>query len=389
MNDRRSCWSFICVAAGGGVRLGGEPKQFRRLNGRPLWAWSCEAPRRLWERGLVGEVVLVLPSDMEDHWPVRRTFEDLFSPMPLVTVSGGSERYLSVIAGVRAASGDMVMVHDAARPFLSEDLCLRLMEVAEKRGAAIPVVQCNDSVRSIQAGMICGTLDRSSLRLTQTPQAFERERLMAALLRGEGFKDEAEAWLEAGWDVGWVEGDRKLFKITEEWDWKVAVAMTEGLGFRCGHGYDVHPLVPGRPLVLGGVTIDGAPMGLLGHSDGDVVCHAIADALLGAAGEPDIGTLFPASDAAYRGAYSLELLRQVYLRVVELGFTLEWVDVTITAQVPKLSSWISPIKSKISSVFGGLNLVNVKVKSGENVGAVGRGECMICHSVATLRRYGF
>lgn len=388
MSIKRSSWSFVCVAAGTGSRLGGTRKQFRSLGGLPLWAWSCRTAKVLWDMGAIGEVVLVLPSDMEDHSSIRCAFEELLGSMPLVTVPGGSDRHASVLAGVGAASGDMVMVHDAARPFLSEHLCMRLMEVAEETEAAIPVIRCNDSVRYVQDGVIKGTLDRSSLLLTQTPQAFDRERLMSALLRDRGFKDEAEAWLDAGWDISWVEGDRKLFKVTEEWDWKVAVAMTGGLGFRCGHGYDVHPLVPGRPLVLGGVTIEGAPMGLLGHSDGDVVCHAIADAILGAAGEPDIGTLFPASDEAYRGAYSLELLKQVYARVVELGFTVEWVDVTIMAQVPKLSSWISPIKSKISSAFGGLNLINVKVKSGEHVGSVGRGDCVICHSVATLRCSG-
>jgi len=378
-------WSFVCVAAGSGSRLGGEPKQFRLLGGRPVWAWSAKVARQLWREGLVGDFVLVVPHSHPLE-AILEEWEGPLAPMGFSVVAGGLRRQDSVIRGIAQARGEMVLVHDAARPLVSLDLCLRLIRRAEERGSAVPLIGCHDSVRAMSDGEVVGSLDRSGLMLTQTPQAFPRLQLMEVLSQGGKFTDEAEAWLASGRRIGWVEGDRRAFKVTDQLDWEVARALVEPVEYRCGHGYDVHPLVPGRPLILGGLEIEGANLGLQGHSDADAVCHAVADAILGAAGEPDIGTLFPASDDRYKGAYSLDLLAEAYRRVVQGGFQIQWVDVTINAQVPKLSSWIPRIRSSISRALGGLKVVNVKVKSGEHVGSVGRGESIVCHAVATLRR---
>lgn len=392
-----SSWSFVVVAAGRGSRLGGLPKQLRPLGGRPLWAWSVETARTLWKEGRLRECVLVVPGDLAE----TPAFRDLPRPgegdLPLRIVPGGELRGDSVLAGLDVCTGDWVLIHDAARPFLSPALCRNLMAAAEETGAAVPVLPCADALKAVDpaTGAILGPVDRGGLRRTQTPQAFPRLPLLRVLREAGGeVLDEAQAWLDAGRPLTPVEGDPKTFKITDAWDWEVAVQMAEKTqSHRCGHGFDVHPLVPGRPLILGGVLLEGAPLGLDGHSDADVVCHAVADALLGAAGEPDIGLLFPATEERYRGADSLELLRQVVARVQGKG-EIQWVDVTLQAQIPRLKPHLERIRANLEGVFAPRDgdvfpgqdrrIVNLKVKSGESVGSVGRGECMVCHAIATL-----
>jgi 2-C-methyl-D-erythritol 4-phosphate cytidylyltransferase/2-C-methyl-D-erythritol 2,4-cyclodiphosphate synthase len=207
---------------------------------------------------------------------------------------------------------------------------------------------------------------------------------------GFSAKDEAEAWTASGGTIEAVEGDPMNFKITEGSDWSMAEALAEGAAGdrRAGHGYDVHSLVPGRPLILGGVRID-FPLGLLGHSDADVLCHAVSDALLGAAGEPDLGTLFPASDSLYAGADSGALLVRVVERVRRAGWRIVWVDATLVAQIPRLGAYVPRIRESLEGFLRGegpRRVANLKVKSGEYCGSAGRGECMICHVVATLER---
>ena len=393
-----SSWSFVLVAAGRGSRLGGIPKQFRCLEGIPLWRWSLSAARTLREEGVLEDAVLVVPPEKgsDSSGP---SWEDLtasvasLTPLPVRLARGGAARADSVIAGLRAVRGDRVLVHDAARPFLSPELCRRLMEASGSDSGAVPLLSCPDALKEVdpRTGEVLGPADRSTLRRTQTPQAFPRLPLLELLEgRGEEVLDEAQAWLEAGRSLASVEGDPRAFKITDSWDWEVAQHMAEeGTSLRCGHGFDVHPLVPGRSLVLGGVLLKDAPLGLEGHSDADVICHAVSDALLGAAGEPDIGLLFPASEERYRGADSLDLLRQVVRRVRDRGGAIRWVDVTLQAQIPRLKPHLDRIRRSLEGVLRqpgeeDRRILNLKVKSGEFVGSVGRGECMVCHAVATL-----
>ncbi|WP_455599072.1 2-C-methyl-D-erythritol 2,4-cyclodiphosphate synthase [Cloacibacillus sp.] len=376
-------WSFLIAAGGSGKRLGGEPKQFRELLGKPLWRWSWAAAEGLRRRGEIEDIVLVVPREYEAE--IRRETEDI----ELTVTCGGATRSESVVKGLMKCSGSHVLVHDGARPFITPDLCRRLMAAAEGCGT-IPLLPSVDSLKKIEDEKI-SCADRSLYFRTQTPQAFERARLIRVIEEGglEG-TDEAAAWLAAGERLAYVMGEEKNFKVTTPFDWEMACALTErAIEKRTGHGYDIHQLVEGRPLVIAGIRLEGEKFGLLGHSDADLVTHTVMDALLGAAGEPDIGTLFPASDERWRGADSVTLLHSVLALLSSKGWRVEWVDVTLNAQRPRMGHLVPRFIEKMNGELGGgeeKRLFNMKIKSAENCGSAGRGECMICHGVATISR---
>lgn len=382
-------WSLIIVAGGSGRRLGGVPKQFRLLGGRPVWRWSADVGALLLKKGMISEIVLVVPRGQGE---IRGEAFSLGGSVPVRIVEGGEERALSVLSGLRAAKGEMVLVHDAARPFLSEDMCRHLIDACTSEQGVVPLIAVTDAVKE-QDGDRMVPFDRDRLRLTQTPQAFPRQLLCRCIEEyGAGCLDEAEAWIHAGRKLTPVPGDRWNFKITDSSDWEVArIIAAEKIGgvTRTGIGFDVHPLVPGRKLVLGGVPVDDVSLGLDGHSDGDLICHSVADALLGAAGEPDIGCLFPASDPSFRGASSLGLLKEVVQRICAKGWDIVWIDVVLHAQVPRLGALVPSIVASLSEALEGRDdvpLVNLKIKSGEKIGAVGSALAMQCYAVATLVR---
>jgi len=381
------CVSFILVAAGKGTRFGGiQPKQYKPLAGRPLWRWPAETADVLFSKGLVDELILVVAP--EDQQRVSGELFDL--KVPVTLAAGGRERAASVMNGLIAARGQFVLVHDAARPLVSEGLCRKLIEEARKNGGAIPVLPVADALKRIK-GETVKSVDREGLFRAQTPQVFEREPLMAAMARfGSGAVDESEAWIAAGRPIAFVRGEGANFKVTFPEDLSLAEKILSGSAeWRSGHGFDVHPLVPGRPLVLGGVRIP-SPLGLEGHSDADCVCHAASDALLGGAGLPDIGSLFPASDPRYKDSFSLSLFREAAEMVKAEGWNVRWIDITIIAQVPRLGKLLGQMCATMEEALGrspeNLRRINIKVKSGEEVGPVGEGKCMECHAIATLSR---
>lgn len=323
-------------------------------------------------------MVLVLPSGevKKQNWT---------SPIPLVLAEGGATRPESVSNGLKAASCDYVMVHDAARPFVDRDILARLMEATSEDCGAIPVMPLSEAVKRIEGEKVM-TVNREGLYGTQTPQCFARRPLMQALQEyGAEAKDEAEAWISSCRELRPVRGKRTNFKVTWPEDFELARAVAErgAKVTRTGIGYDVHPLVPERPLILGGVEVPKSPLGLLGHSDADLLAHTVSDALLGAAGLPDIGNLFPASDETYRGADSMELLAEVVRKITEEGWTIVWIDSVIQAQVPRLNAFVPLMKERLVSVLGSPQ-VNVKVKSAEGIGDEGAGRAMTCWAVATL-----
>lgn len=368
-------WGFLIMAAGKGTRLGGLPKQFRSLGRKEVWRWSLDLARSL----KVDQIVFVAP----ENW-----IESASIPPDVLAVGGGATRARSVLNGLEACSSDWVMIHDGARPFASAELCTKLMEAVSEDAGAIPVISINDAVKHLTN---CGALevvDRSSLLATQTPQVFHRLSLLNILKDSlDGVKDEAEPWIASGRRMVTVEGERINFKITTEEDWEMAQAIVAGKGTtRTGLGFDVHPLVPGRPLILGGVVFD-SPLGLQGHSDADLVCHAISDGILGATGLPDIGRLFPASDESYRGADSYVLLQKSIDLALEKGWEVQWVDVVLHAQIPRIGGKVDAIVHKLNQAWGPeSNVINLKVKSGEGVGAVGEAHCMTCYASVTARK---
>ena len=362
-------YSFIIAAGGQGTRLGGK-KQFMSLGNRELWRWSAENAA---VTDSVREIILVIPQGetLTPEWT---------HDVPLRVVNGGSERALSVLNGLNAATCDYVMVHDAARPFASPELFRRLMDAVSDDAGVVPVLPVSDALKRIEGGEV-SCVEREGLYITQTPQVFPRMKLIEAVRKFPSAKDEAEAWFKSGHELRHVEGERMNFKVTVGDDMTIARALTERRITRTGLGWDIHRLVPERKLILGGVRIE-SPLGLLGHSDADVLTHALMDAVLGGAGLPDIGNIFPASDERFRGADSLELMREVMRLVNAEGWNVDFADAVITAQVPRLNKYRDDIIRKLSEFFP----LNIKFKSAENIDDSGRGLCITCRAVATLGR---
>ena len=239
----------------------------------------------------------------------------------------------------------------------------------------------SDALKRIDGERI-SCVDREGLYITQTPQSFPREKLIDAVKDYPHAKDEAEAWQNSGHILRYVEGERMNYKITQKEDMMIAKALTEQSIIRTGLGYDVHRLVPERRLVLGGVEIADSPLGLLGHSDADLLTHAVMDAVLGAAGLRDIGNIFPASDERFRDIDSMKLLAEVMSLVEAEGWRVEFVDAVVQAQVPRLNKYLDAVRESL----GRFCAVNVKFKSAENLDDAGAGLSMTCWACATLRK---
>ncbi len=382
----------ILAAGGLGARLGaGQPKQFLELDGRSMLERSLAV---LATHPDVHEVVVALPAAHLDPPPacVMQTW-----PCPVRAVAGGARRQDSVANAFAALSAatEVVLVHDAARPFASAALVGRMIDAAQAGGAAIPAVAATDTVKlgRLEDGRawVAATVPRQDVYLAQTPQAFTREVLAAALAEGalaDVATDEAGLVERLGGRVQLVEGESGNVKITTPSDLAAARARNhEAAGpaaMRIGSGYDLHRLVAGRPLILGGVAIP-FETGLDGHSDADIICHAVTDAVLGAAALGDIGRLFPDTDPAWQGADSIALLRRAMERVHEAGFRVGNVDVTVIAERPKLLPHVAAICANLAAALDvAPSAVSVKGKTNEKVDSMGRGESMACHAVALL-----
>jgi len=365
------------VAAGGrGIRVGAErPKQFLDIDGRSILERSVAA---LAASDRIGEIVVALPGEYVST--IAQTLQGL-STKPIVCVAGGARRQDSVANAFAKSSRDaeVIVIHDAARPFVTPDLIARSVDAALAHGAAIAAIPVRDTVK--QAGEpdrdgsrpIRATIPRDTVFLAQTPQAFRRDVLARALAQGSSIDATDEAMLveRLGLPVHVVEGDVRNVKITTPEDLAAALQTSgrlEGDGFshrlmRIGNGYDLHKLVAGRPLILAGVTIP-FELGLDGHSDADIVCHAVTDAVLGAAGAGDIGRLFPDTDPKWKGASSIALLEGAMARVQEAGYRVSNVDVTVIAQRPKLLPYLEAMRANLAAALGvDAGAVSVKGKT--------------------------
>ncbi|MDR7543943.1 MAG: 2-C-methyl-D-erythritol 4-phosphate cytidylyltransferase [Armatimonadota bacterium] len=375
----------VIAAAGAGSRLtGATPKPFIQLGGSSI----LERTLAVFEgcRAVDDVAVVVAPEFV-------RTVQAMRCRKMIAVVPGGRTRRDSVAAGLEAL-GDVgwVLVHDGVRPFVTPELIARVLEGAKATGAATAGLPVTDTLKHVAADRVTRTVDRTALWAIQTPQAFR-----AALIReahavvpdSAQVTDDAELVERIGHEVAVVVGDPLNVKITMPHDLDVArrlVEATEVPPVRVGIGYDIHRLVPDRALVLGGITIPH-PRGLAGHSDADVLTHAIMDALLGAAGERDIGHHFPPDDPAYRGASSMHLLRAVADHLGASGWAVANVDAVVIAQSPRLSPHIVAMRERLAAALSVTpGQVGIKATTGEGLDAVGRSEAIAAHAVAVLRK---
>ena len=363
----------LIVAAGASRRMG-----FDKLSARIGGMTVLERSLRAFEsHPMIDEIVLVAGKNMET---VRQLAER--SAKPCRVVAGGAERCDSVRNGLEAVCSDLVAVHDAARPYVSEDVITRALSAALECGAAAPAVPVKDTVKRAENGLVTETPARQTLFAVQTPQCFftQEYRELLKTTDAAGVTDDCSVYERAGRPVRLVEGDYANLKITTRED-----IPEEEKAMRIGHGYDVHRLVEGRKLILGGVEIP-FEKGLDGHSDADVLVHAVMDALLGAAALGDIGHLFPDTDAAYKGADSLVLLGRVSEVLREAGYAPVNIDATILCQRPQLAPHIDAMRSNIAARLGmRAEDVSVKATTEEKLGFTGSGEGIAAHAVCLIQ----
>jgi 2-C-methyl-D-erythritol 4-phosphate cytidylyltransferase/2-C-methyl-D-erythritol 2,4-cyclodiphosphate synthase len=379
----------VIVAAGQGVRAGGGmPKQFQRIGGETLLrrALSCflGAPK-------VSFVQPVIRSEDLDLVRVETAGLNVLPP-----VFGGATRQASVRAGLEALlprKPDIVLVHDAARPFASADLIARAIAAAEKTGAAIPGLPVTDTIKRVDvSGSVETTLDRASLRLVQTPQAFAFPALVAAHRRAaeqgrEDFTDDAALAEWAGMKVSVFPGEPGNTKFTTAEDFVRAEAIQAAAlaDVRTGSGLDVHAFGPGDHVTLGGIRIPHSHA-LTGHSDADVALHALTDAILGALADGDIGAHFPPSDPQWRGASSDRFLVFAVDRVRERHGRIAHLDLTIVCEAPRIGEHRDRMRANIAKLAGiGIDRVAVKATTSEKLGFTGRGEGIVAYATATVR----
>lgn len=380
----------IIVAAGRGQRAGGDiPKQYRSLAGMPAIR-SCL--RALCGHGAVDRVQPVIhPHDRDLFAAAGAGLDKLLAP-----VSGGPSRQSSVRAGLEALAAqapDLVLIHDAARPFLGSALIARAVAAARAHGAAVPAIAVADTVKAIDAnGTVSETLDRSRLRLIQTPQAFDFALIAAAHRRAaaagrDDFTDDAALAEWAGHKVSVFEGESANVKLTTNEDLARAAALSgAALGdIRTGTGFDVHAFADGDHVMLGGVRI-AHERAVTGHSDADVVLHALVDAILGALADGDIGQHFPPSDPQWRGASSDRFLAFACERVRARGGMIGNLDVTIVCELPRVSPHRDAMRARIAAIAGiAEDRVAVKATTSEQLGFAGRGEGIFAMASATVR----
>lgn len=366
----------VIVAAGASRRMGFDKLSYRLPNGQTVLEKSCTA---LAEHPAIGELILVAGANREICEQIAAA-----CPKPCTVVQGGETRADSVRNGVAAAKGELVAIHDAARPFVSRAVITAALQETAKTGAAAPAVPVKDTIKVAGTdGRVLDTPDRSTLYAVQTPQCFSRALYLQALSTVTGEKarlvtDDCSLFELAGLPVSLTEGDYENYKITTKEDLQKEKTM------RIGHGYDVHRLVEGRKLILGGVEIP-YEKGLLGHSDADVLLHAIMDAVLGAAALGDIGKHFPDTDPAYKGADSMALTRAVAELIRQHGYTIGNIDATILCQAPKLAPHIAAMRQNIATAFGvELDAISVKATTEEHLGFTGEGLGIAAHAVALL-----
>ncbi len=382
----------IIPAAGFGTRMKlDHPKQYHLLAGIPILLHTVRA---FTQNSHIDKIVVVVPGD----W-LKQT-HDLFDhhelkSLGLIIVAGGHRRQDSVRAGLQALDDgiSIVLVHDGARPLVSQDIINRCYRAAVHDGAGIAAVPVKDTLKQEdEKGRVKATIDRTSLWQAQTPQAVRKVLLEEAYRKNgdDDVTDESSLLEKAGIPVTLVEGAETNIKITRPEDLLLAEKIIDHHlqpGLRIGHGYDAHCFAENRKLVLGGITVPHSH-GLAGHSDADVLTHALCDSLLGALGEGDIGKLFPDSDEKYHGVYSILLLEQVIALAKSKGYIIGNADITLICQAPRLAPHLGKMTELLERTCKTTpGAINIKATTTEKMGFTGRKEGISCHAVVLLQSY--
>lgn len=384
--------AVVIVAAGRGERLGSEkgPKQYRMLGGKSVLQRTIECFATHPEIHIIQ--VVIHTDDRELYSQATIEHEKLLKP-----VVGGASRQASCKAGVDALSDqniEKVLIHDAARPFVSSQLISNVLKGVGGRTCTLPSVRIADTVKSTDdQGYVIETLPRETLRLAQTPQGFRFNEILAAhkqaaLNADNEFTDDAAVAEWAGMKVKLVDGNRDNFKITTIEDMSAAQERVQMLNkfadIRTGSGYDVHTLGPGDKVILCGVEIPHS-QSLQGHSDADVGLHSLTDALLGTIGAGDIGSHFPPSDSKWKGAASDQFLAHAVNLISDAGGTITNLDVTIICEAPKIGPHRDAMRTRVAQICGlGLQRVSVKATTNEKIGFIGREEGIAALATATV-----
>ncbi len=375
----------LIVAAGRGRRCGGDtPKQYREIGGEPVLRRTLQAflshPR-------IGGVRAVIHPDDRDDYERAADGLDVLAP-----VLGGETRQESVRLGLESLKGpspDIVLIHDAARPFVGQDLILRVLDALEDAPGAIPALPMTDTIKRGQNGRIEGTVERDGLWRAQTPQGFRYAAILDAHIRfaGREMTDDAALAERAGLDVALVEGDEKNVKLTTGEDLLEAdrkLGTKEKGGVRTGLGFDVHRFCAGSGVTLCGVEIPH-DFALEGHSDADVAMHALTDALLGAIGCGDIGEHFPPSDPRWRDAPSEIFLAKAGALAAGKGARISNLDLSVICEAPKIAPHRAAMGEKIAHILKlDPGQVGVKATTTEKLGFTGRGEGVAAQAIATV-----
>jgi 2-C-methyl-D-erythritol 4-phosphate cytidylyltransferase/2-C-methyl-D-erythritol 2,4-cyclodiphosphate synthase len=377
----------IVVAAGRGSRSGlAAPKQYAALAGRPVLRWALET---LAGHGAIGPIVAAIdPADSPLYEDAAADIAGLLPP-----VAGGATRQASVRYALEALAPhepDFVLIHDAARPFLSPALLDRVIGALAPDSGVLPALPVSETLKQVADGAVIATVPRQGLQAAQTPQAFPFAAILAAhrqaLEAGSAdLTDDAAVAALARLPVRTIAGERGNIKLTTADDFAYAEAMLAGVqDWRTGQGFDVHAFGPGDHVMLCGLAIPHE-RGLIGHSDADVGLHALTDAVLGALGEGDIGAHFPPSDPAWRGASSDRFLGDASDRVRRHGGAIAHLDVTLICERPKIGPHREAMRARVAAIAGiDAGRVSVKATTSEGLGFTGRGEGIAAMALATL-----
>ncbi|RST31109.1 bifunctional 2-C-methyl-D-erythritol 4-phosphate cytidylyltransferase/2-C-methyl-D-erythritol 2,4-cyclodiphosphate synthase [Sphingomonas ginkgonis] len=370
----------LIVAAGSGQRLGGGlPKQYRLLGSRSLLRRAVEA---LIGHPRIDAVRVVIGPGQDARAAEALAGLDVGEP-----IVGGAERAESVANGLAAIPDGIVLVHDAARPFCPPSVVDRLLDALQSHDGAVPVLPVADTLAKGDR-VLTGTVERDRLYRVQTPQAFHVEDLRFALEEAGSRRatDESSVLIAAGLRVATVEGDENLHKLTTSSDWERAeMLIAAQMVSRTGMGFDVHAFEGPGPIMLGGIEV-AHDRGLAGHSDADVVLHAITDALLGAASLGDIGQHFPPSDPQWKGAASALFLDHAAGLIRNRGGIIDHVDCTVICEAPKVGPHRDAIRARVADILGlSGEAVSIKATTTEKLGFTGRREGIAAQAVATIR----